>query len=98
MSMMGESQGCVIKPHEAGSHADAKKANNDYANVSNNYTGTYTATANDAYAEVALDRNAKVPLNVPYSKSIHQSGVGTEAATFPRGRLDGCSPPIVSSS
>ena len=67
MSMMGESQGCVIKPHEVGSHADANKANNDYANMSNNYTGTYTAKANDAYAAVALERNAKVPLDVPYS-------------------------------
>ena len=95
MSMMGESQGSVIKPHEVGSHADANKANNDYANMSNNYTGTYTATANNAYATVALDRNAKVPLDVPYSKSNHQSGEGTEAATFLRGRLEGCSPPIV---
>ena len=48
MSMMGESQGCVTKPHEAGNHTDANKANNDYANMSNNYTGTYTATANNA--------------------------------------------------
>ena len=30
ISMMGESQGCVIKLNEAGSHADANKANNDY--------------------------------------------------------------------
>ena len=54
---------------------------------------TYTATANDAYATVAPDRNAKVLLDVPYSKSNHQFGKGTEAATSLRGRLDRYGPP-----
>ena len=69
MSMMGEPQGCVIKPPEAGNNAGDSKANTDYANMGNNYTGTYTAIANDAYATVANDSDANVSADAPYPKS-----------------------------